>query len=117
MKATNKQKGQLGEEIAVKFLRDKGYDILKRNYRANRAEIDIIAKNNGYIIFVEVKYRECTTHGYPSESVTSAKCAKIRCGAQYYILSEYGRDVDTRFDVIEIMNQDVLVINHLEGAF
>ena len=117
MKETNILKGRYGEEIAVKFLCDKGYDILKRNYRAVRGEIDIIAQNNGYVVFVEVKYREQIKYGYPSESVTTAKCANIRQVAKHYILCEYGHEVDSRFDVIEILNRGKLEINHLEGAF
>lgn len=117
MGMTNKQKGQLGEDIAVKFLRDREYEILRTNYRTRRAEIDIIARNNDYIVFIEVKYRESISYGYPLESVTVSKCAKIRHAAEYYILSEYGYELDVRFDVIEILNQGGLEINHLEGVF
>ena len=63
--------GVKGEQLAVDFLKDKKYEILERNYATKLGEIDIIAKQNNRIVFIEVKQRESLRYGYPREAITS----------------------------------------------
>ncbi|HDH53078.1 MAG TPA: YraN family protein, partial [Nitrospirae bacterium] len=69
--------GQKGEELAVKYLRKKGYKIIKQNYKTKIGEIDIIANDGGTLVFVEVKTRESIAYGMPFEAVNSYKRRKI----------------------------------------
>ncbi len=103
----------MGEERAVKYLKHRFYGILETNYARKTGEIDIIAKKNGYVVFVEVKYRSSTSKGLPRESVTPFKQRQIRRTAQMYIV-ENKLDCDMRFDVIEILGNH---IEHIKNAF
>ncbi len=118
--------GNLGEGEAVKMLRKKGYRILKTNYTAAGAEIDIIAKNKDVTAFIEVKTRNVKYLGYkearPASAVTPEKQRKIIKAASHYIPrnSVEGR---LRFDVIEVYTEGegrltkIKEIKHIEGAF
>ena len=77
MNTTTRQKGNFGEELSVKELLNKGYRILERNFSSRYGEIDIIAENDNYIIFVEVKLRKIINNWYPKESVNKSKQRKI----------------------------------------
>ena len=85
-----------------------GYEILQRNYRALKGEIDIIAKKDNYIVFTEVKYRENEEMGTPAEAVNHWKQQHIIRAAKVYMaencLLEEGYDL--RFDVAEVLHQD-----------
>lgn len=109
----NREKGSFGEEKAVKYLKHRFYKILETNYRRKTGEIDIIAKKDGYIIFVEVKYRKTTSMGLPREAVTPFKQGQIKRTAQMYII-ENNPNCDMRFDVIEILGNK---IEHIKNAF
>ena len=117
---TKKQTHQLGilaERIAILFLRLKGYKILKWSYRSHFGEIDIIAKNNGQIVFVEVKTRQTSFLAGPEETVTKSKQKLIIKAANQYIL-ENEIDEESRFDIISIiLNNNTKSIEHLEDAF
>ena len=117
--------GNFGEREAVRLLRKKGYKILKRNYTALGAEIDIIAQKNRVTAFIEVKTRNVKHLGYrearPGSSVTPEKQRKIIKAASYYS-SHYPSDTRLRLDVIEVYLEDsprlkVKEIKHIEGAF
>lgn len=101
--------------MAADYLRDKGYRILKQNYRTRQGEIDIVAAFGSILVFVEVKHRSSTICGYPEEAVTPAKCRRISKTALQY-LSYTGKSLDTpvRFDVISIINNN---IRHIINAF
>jgi len=99
-KKNNKQTGNLGEEMAEKFLIKKGYTILERNYTAGKAEIDIIAKNENYIVFVEVKTR-FNALLEPEKAVNKAKQKHLAAAAEYYI-TEKNLNYAARFDIISI---------------
>jgi putative endonuclease len=120
MKAFNKDIGALGEDISNNYLKGLGYKILDKNFRCKCGEIDLVARNNDYICFVEVKTRYGTSFGMPAESVVSSKQHKIYKTAQVYILMKNIIDFNFRFDVIEVIlnntNNDFL-INHIEDAF
>ena len=70
--------GREGERIAVDYLTEKGYRILRRNYRFGRGEIDIIAQDGTELVFVEVKTRRTSAFGEPEEAVTPKKQSQIR---------------------------------------
>lgn len=109
----NVQIGLKGERTARRYLKLRFYKILETNYRQKTGEIDIIAKKGGYIIFIEVKYRNNTNKGLPREAVTKFKQGQIRRTAQMYIL-ENNLKCDLRFDVIEILGRKV---EHIKNAF
>ena len=112
------QAGMHGQTEAEQFLISKGYQILCRNYRVKTGEIDIIARLESYIIFVEVKYRRGLKFGYPREAVGSAKQRRVIRTALYYIGVHALVEQDFRFDVIEVLEQNGQIsINHIENAF
>ena len=74
--------GAWGEEKAARFLMDQGYHIIQRNYHSRYGEIDLIAEDEEYLIFVEVKLRRSVSHGLPEEAVTPVKREKLRLTAQ-----------------------------------
>ena len=103
--------GSRYEEEAAAFLQKQGFQILEKNYRDRDGEIDIIAKENGYLVFVEVKYRSSLRRGYPEEAVDGRKQARIRHAARYYLYqNRLGEDVPCRFDVVSIVGEDVRLI-------
>ena len=114
--AGNKVSGDYGEEIAVKYLIDKGYAIVEKKYRCRAGEIDIIARDGGYYVFVEVKLRRNLSKGYPREAVGYSKRQKIIKTALNYFAFKNIR-ADMRFDVIEIICGGDTIIEHIENAF
>ena len=112
----NIQKGKLGEDIALNYLIDNNANILETNYKIKSGEIDIIAKIDEEIVFIEVKSRSNIKFGYPSESVDNKKIRKIINTAKYYILKHNLNNISIRFDVIEIYLKDKK-INHIVNAF
>lgn len=112
----NIEKGKLGEEIAFKYILSKGGRVIEKNYRTKMGEIDLIARLNGELVFVEVKSRSNINYGYPSESVNYKKKRKITNVAKYYILENSLENLSIRFDVIEIYFNEKK-INHIENAF
>ncbi len=113
-KVRNKINGDTGEITAAKFLEAKGYKIIKTNYKTKMGEIDIIALWKNVIVFVEVKKRETLAFGRPCEAVDYRKQQKIRNCAQLYLMQTHKTENDVRFDVIEIVGDE---ITHLENAF
>lgn len=106
--------GSQYEKLATAYLMEKGYQILYNNYYCKMGEIDIIARDHEYIVFIEVKYRRTKQFGYPREAVTYQKRKHILRTAQYYLLTQIGREQACRFDVIEILDGK---ITHLIAAF
>lgn len=106
--------GSLGEKEAEKYLTKIGYSILDRNFRSRFGEIDIIAKNGGQVVFVEVKTRTQEMFGTPLEAITHQKLRKIIKTAQYYILRN--NISDYRFDAIEVrFYAREILINHIKN--
>ena len=112
--------GEMGEEYAVKFLNKKKYKILERNYRKRYGEIDIIAENKNYIVFVEVKTRHTDSMTSASDAVNRQKQLKIIKTASLY-LAENETEKFCRFDVCEdyvnAANLKLVDINYIEAAF
>ncbi len=109
----NKKKGNLGEEVARKFLENKGYNILESQYRTKHGEIDIIAIDEKTIVFIEVKYRKTTKKGSPLEAVNKTKQNKIINSAYQYIIDKNIKN-NIRFDVVGILGDEV---THIVNAF
>ena len=115
--AEHNQVGIKGEELALNFLKGKNYQILETNWRFQKAEIDIIASYEDYIIFVEVKTRSSNVHGTPEEAVTLSKQKNLVKAANAY-LQEKEIDLESRFDVIAIISEEgSSLIEHIEEAF
>lgn len=105
--------GSEKESIAADFLLQEGYRILERNFSCRIGEIDLIAKESGYLVFIEVKYRAGTAFGYPAEAVTKAKIIKILKTAKYYMLCNgILQETPCRFDVVNILGEDISVIKN-----
>lgn len=115
--AEHNELGKSGENKACDYLRKEGYTILHRNWIYDRHEIDIIARNNDYIIFVEVKTRTSARWGNPEEAVSKSKIRRIVEAADFY-LKENEIDIDVRFDVISMVwNGTDFKIDHIDDAF
>ncbi len=109
--------GQAGEDIAVNHLKDAGYKILKRNWKSGKLEIDIIAENMDFIVFVEVKTRSDDFHEHPVKAINREKQKSMIYAADSYIRWN-NIDKESRFDVIiVIMKEDSHQIDHIESAF
>jgi len=112
--------GKFGEDLAEKFMLSKGYELLCRNYRYNRAETDIILidKKSKTIVFTEVKTRRSKTFGEPEESITFRKSEQMIKSADGFISEhpEY-EDYDRRIDVVTIyIEGNKKTITHIENA-
>lgn len=116
-KSKNKEKGNYGESLALRYIEQKGYTVLETNYRCARGEIDIICMDGDTLVFVEVKFRKSLAYGYPREAVNYPKQSRIKKVAEYYIYQKKIMDRDCRFDVIEIIAMCKPEIIHLENAF
>ena len=106
--------GSVGEKRAAEYLLNAGYEILAKNFKTRVGEIDIIARKDQTIVFVEVKTRSSDDFGAPSEAVGNKKRKKYALVAEEYLLRNKCTDAACRFDVIEIENDG---INHIEDAF
>lgn len=109
--------GKTGEQLAADYLRDKGCRILERNWSTGHREVDIIAEDDEFIIFVEVKTRRPDFQLHPREAVSVPKQRNIIHVAQVYILS-HQCEKEARFDIISIVTDGYEhQIEHIEDAF
>jgi len=109
--------GQNGENEAALYLEKKGYRIRHRNWKSGKLELDIVAENSEYIVFVEVKTRTRELIILPGEIVPNKKQNLIVYAAEGYI-KRYSLDKESRFDIITIVSKDnTFEIEHIEGAF
>ena len=106
-----RQVGFNNEHEAVLFLQNSGYKIRETNFYCKAGEIDIIAEEDGYLCFIEVKYRESDTNGFPEEAVDYRKARRITRSVIFY-MTRYGipDDYPVRFDVVAILGNDIKVI-------
>ena len=115
--AEHNELGKIGEEMAAKYLANAGYQVLERNYRFKRDEIDIIATKKGIIVFVEVKTRTSSFLGVPEEAVSMAKQKRIIKVANHYLIDN-DLDNEGRFDIFGIIiNRNEEIISHVKEAF
>jgi len=95
--------GQLGEQLAADRLASLGYEIVERNYRCTEGEIDIVARQSGRWVFVEVRTRRGDRFGTPEESLTARKRAHIRASAQRYLSEHAAAEADWRVDAVAVV--------------
>ncbi|GAB7027017.1 YraN family protein [Geotalea toluenoxydans] len=118
-KSDNKTLGEVGESIAVTFLKGLKYTIIERNFRCKCGEIDIIARDGKTLVFVEVKTRRTNAFGVPQLAVTPFKQRQISKTALTWLAQKKLQDAGARFDVIAILQPDHAVpeIDHIRDAF
>ena len=115
--AEHNELGKFGEELAVEFLQQNGYDILETNWTFQKAEIDIIAQKDSTLAVIEVKTRSSIGFGLPQDFVKPKKIQLLVKAVNEYIVSN-DLDVDVRFDIIAIYKEDnTYKIEHFEDAF
>ncbi|SDL78656.1 putative endonuclease [Catalinimonas alkaloidigena] len=109
--------GKEGEALAARFLEERGYQILERNYRYRRAEVDLIVQGQGLVVFVEVKARTSVAYGFPEEAVGETKTSLILAAADHFV-EERGWEGDIRFDIIAIhYEKERARLQHFKDAF
>ena len=115
----NKELGARGEEAAARFLVKRGYDIVERNWKCYAGEVDIIARDEETLIFVEVKTRKDCQKGFPAEAVNADKRTRYEKIALEFLKSYEVVDLSVRFDVISIVvvSEDRALIRHHISAF
>ena len=115
--ANHNQLGKKGEQLAVDFLIENGYDIVERNYRFNKAEVDIIAQKEDVLAIIEVKTRSTTNFGNPQDFVKPKQIKNLVKAVDEYVTVN-NLEVDVRFDIIAIVKEEKeFKIEHLEDAF
>lgn len=115
--AEHNELGTSGEKLAQNYLKEKGYEILASNWRFGSDEIDIIAKNKGFLVIVEVKTRSTNFFGEPEVAVTRQKQKFLIRATQNYI-TQHDINEETRFDIIAIVSKNgINTIHHIEDAF
>ena len=110
-----KDKGKFGEKLAKGFLTEKGYKIIKENFRTKFGEIDLIAEKDNQIIFIEVKYRTNPQFGKAEDTINPIKLKKIYNTAQIFLNCYKTNIKNFRIDIIAINNFDKLEINHYQN--
>ena len=115
--AQHNQLGKKGEQLAVDFLLKNGYDVIERNYRFDKAEVDVIAQKNDTLAIIEVKTRSTTDFGNPQDFVKPKQIQRlVKAVNEYVTVNEL--DVEVRFDIIAIVKDGKgYRIEHLENAF
>ncbi len=99
--------GTLGEKLAKDFLRKKGYRILETNYRCSEGEIDIVARQKDYLVFIEVRTKTSLEFGSPEESITPAKMKRLRATAAHFQQTHDNLPELWRIDMVAIeLNQE-----------
>ncbi len=115
--AQHNELGKKGEQLAVDFLLKNSYEILERNYRFDKAEVDIIAQKDDILAIVEVKTRSSIDFGNPQDFVKPKQIKNLVKAVDEYV-TENDLDVEVRFDIIAIVKENKdYKIEHLENAF
>lgn len=98
--------GTAGESLAVDYLRREGFTIIERNWRCPTGEIDIVAREDGVTVFVEVKTRSSLAAGHPFEALSRAKLARLRRLAGLWCDAHPSTQGDIRIDAIAVLSPD-----------
>lgn len=115
--AQHSKLGKKGEQLAVDYLLKNNYDIVERNYRFDKAEVDIIAKQKDTLAIIEVKTRSTSDFGDPQDFVKPKQIQRLVKVVNEYVI-ENDLNVEIRFDIIAIVKQgSTYNIEHLENAF
>jgi putative endonuclease len=119
MKQNKKEFGGAGEELAGRYLEEHGFRIIEKNYRYGKGEIDIVAREDDYLVFVEVKTRHSLNFGEPEYAISRGKLNQIKKIASAYLWEKEIEDQDCRIDVVTILFQgkESPQINHIRNAF
>lgn len=121
MNMGNKQTGNFGEDLACLYLKKLGYKILERNYRIRGGEVDIVALDKNYLVFVEVKTRYSHEYGIPADSITPWKIRSLLKTALFYIQKIKWGDKGYRIDLVsvdfsqDLQNPEVELIKNITG--
>ncbi|HLT74164.1 MAG TPA: YraN family protein [Ohtaekwangia sp.] len=107
--------GNQGETLAARYLKEKGYEILARNYRHGKAEIDLIVQKDNWVLFVEVKTRKSSDYGQPEDFVMTQQAGRIFDAAEEWIFSTNWQG-HIRFDVVSVKPGETPEIEHFEDA-
>jgi len=103
-----RSKGAAAEQMAADYLTQRGMRIIRRNFRCRQGEIDLIGYHNGYLVFVEVKYRSNSKNGMPEEAVGAAKQRVICQVADYYrYCQRLPLSTPVRYDVVAIAGEEI----------
>ena len=115
--AEHNQLGKKGEELAVNFLIENDYSIMERNYRYQKAEVDIIAKKGDFLAVIEVKTRSTINFGNPQDFVKPKQIQRLVKAIDQYVETN-NLDMEVRFDIVAIVKTgNTFEIEHLENAF
>lgn len=115
--AQHNELGKKGEQLAVDFLLKNKYEIIERNYRFDKAEVDIIAQKDKILAIIEVKTRSTVDFGNPQDFVKPKQIKNLVKAVDEYINENY-LDIEVRFDIIAIVKEKKgFSIEHLENAF
>jgi putative endonuclease len=110
--------GKQGEALAVKHLKQQGYEIICVNYKTRLGEIDIIARDKDTIVFIEVKSRSSSTYGSAKEAVTPDKQKRISKNALYYLKTTSQMSARARFDVVAVhTSNETCTVEIIKNAF
>ena len=110
--------GREGEDAASAFYRDLGYEVVERNYRSGRGEIDLVARRGETLVFCEVKSRRSDRWGAPAEAVDGLKQARLRKLAAAWMAERRPGYAEVRFDVVSVIVRDGKTdVNHIPDAF
>lgn len=121
-----KQTGDRGEQIAADFLEARGYQIMERNYRFQRAEVDLVCflpaeqyERGGELVFVEVKTRTGSGYGRPEEAISDEKKRHLIRAAEAYLHERRLEGAPCRFDVVSVVlhGKEDPQVEHFENAF
>lgn len=115
-KKNQRSVGAAYEKMAGAYLENLGYEIVEYNFRCRMGEIDIIARDGGYLVFCEVKYRSKEESGYPLEAVDARKQQVISKCAAYYLMKENLWEIPCRFDVVSIEGEKICVVQNAFDA-
>lgn len=111
--------GRLGEDLAVRYLQRSGYEVLERNWRCARGEIDVVVRDASTLIFVEVKTRTGVAFGHPLEALTERKVARLRSLASLWRQAHPAQRGAMRIDAIGVLvpHNAPYSIEHVRGVF
>ena len=115
--AQHNETGRTGEDLAVQHLQEQGYQVLERNWRYGKGEVDIICKKGAFIVFVEVKTRSTNFFGQPEEAVGKTKRRYIIQAANAYVTMQ-DISLEVRYDIVSVLlNRQRHTIRHIEDAY
>ena len=119
MKSDRTSLGRLGEDLACNYLKKKRFNIIDRNFRCPKGEIDLIVRKNKAFRFIEVKYRRTPHFGLPQESIVKKKQRRIRNAAVWWLMNRFlPLDSEIHFDVVAITQlHNKTHYEYIEDAF